>query len=147
MPQFDQDNDLVKGWKGTEVDVVLPADAVASEALAFLDSVEFHSATNKRFRKATGADTSRYLGIVADSGGIASGKTGRIIKGIIVSKTLVGSVSEGDLVEATSATTVTKLTIDSGGYVLAVNVFGRAMQDQTTGNTLLVEVNPLIRNT
>jgi hypothetical protein len=147
VPQFDQTNDQVKGWQGTEVDCVLPSDAVASEALALNDSVELHSSTNKRFRKATGASASRYLGIVADSGGIASGATGRIIKGIIVSKTASGSISQGDLVSAISATAVAKITVDMGGYALAVNAFGRAMQDQTNGNTLLVEVWPEIRNT
>lgn len=144
--QFEQDNDQVKGWKGTAQDVPLTKDTLASEAIAYLDSVEFHSSTDKRIRKATGADDSQYLGICADSGGIASGKSGRIIKGVTVKKTMSGIGSQGDLVEATDNDTVAALELASGGYALAKNTFGRLVQDGTNAATVEIFVDPQILN-
>ncbi len=144
MTQFSQSNDQTHGYGGTEREVCLPPDSVASEDLVCLDSVEFHSATDKRIRRATGAASSAYLGIVADEGGIDSGYTGRIIRGVTVKKTLVGSVSQGDPVEATTRSTVTALTMTLGPYVAAENIFGYAMQDGTTGQSIDVLVDPVI---
>jgi hypothetical protein len=143
MAQFTDSNDQVKGWQGDAQDVVLPSDVTAAEDLAYLDSVEFSSVDNK-IRKATGADNSKYLGIVADSGGIRSGKTGRVIRGVTCKKTLSGSCSQGDLLEATDGSTVAKVTTDLGPYPGDINTFGMALEAQTTGNTLLVLVNPNI---
>ena len=144
--QFDQLNDQVKGWKGTPQDVVLHKDTLASEALAYCDAVEFHSSTDKRIRKATGANDSQYIGIVADSGGIASGKSGRIIKGVTVNMTMVGTGNAGDNVEATSETTCTAIELTSGPYVLGINTFGRLVQAGTNAATVGVYVDPQILN-
>ena len=144
--EFTQDNDQIKGWRGTEIEVPLPADAQASEDLAYLDAVEFHSSTDKRIRKATGADDSQYLGIVADSGGIDSGDIGRIIKGVEIPMTMSGTGSQGDLVEATNNTTVAALELASGPYALAKNTFGRLMQAGVNAATVLVLVEPQILN-
>jgi len=139
-------NDQVKGWQGMVLEVPLPDNTLASEDLDYLDAVEFHSVTDRRIRKATGANDSQYLGFVADSGGIESDKAGRIIKGVTYNMTMVGSGNQGDNVEATTETTCTVIELASGPYALAINTYGRLMQDATTGTTVKVLVDPQILN-
>jgi len=143
MAQFDQTNDQVLGYQGTAIEVSLPSDTVADTDLNYLDSVELDSTTGY-ITTATGADASKYLGIVADSGGIESGYSGRIIRGVRVKKELVGSCSIGDLLEATDETTVTALTTTLGSYLAPINSFGIALEDQTTGNMVDMLVDPKI---